>query len=70
MATAAARSPARELTAFCKNADNDGCSVWIIQGSRLTISLMKSRIKGIPKLNSNDVYLVISQRHRVSILGD
>lgn len=30
IATAAGKSPARELAAFCKNADNDGSSVWII----------------------------------------
>ena len=31
---------------------------------------MKSKLKGIPKLNSNDVYLVLKQTHNCSVLGD
>jgi len=61
---------ARELIAFSKNAANDGTSVWIVQGRTHKLSLMKSRVKGIPQLNSNDVYMVLSMRHNVSILGD
>ena len=44
--------------------------MWIVQGRQHKLSQMKSRVKGIPQLNSNDVYLVLSLRHNVSILGD
>ena len=42
-------------------------SVWLVEKS---ISHMKSKPKGIPKLNSNDVYLVLDQLHNCSVMGD
>ena len=61
---------ARELIAFSNTPANDGTSVWIVQGRAHKLSMMKSKIKGIPQLNSNDVYMVLLMRHNVSILGD
>ena len=49
----------RELVAFTKSAQNDGVSVWVSQGRHHALTLMKTKPKGIPKLNSNEVYLML-----------
>ena len=57
------------MIAFCTNATNDGLSVWVAQG-RQGITYLRSKPKGIPQLNSNDVYLVLEQKHNHSVLND
>ena len=60
----------QELIAFAKSASNDGLSVWFSQGRHHTMSLMRSKPRGIPKFNCHDVYLVLEQKHDYSVLGD
>lgn len=50
---------AQELITFSKNKDNDGVSVWISVGRQNVFQLMKTKPKGFPKFNSNDVYMVL-----------
>ena len=60
---------ANEMLSYCKNTMNDGVSVWTATG-RNQMSCIKSKPKGIPQFNSNDVYLVLEQKHGHSVLGD
>lgn len=32
--------------------------------------LMRAKVKGLPKFNSNDVYMILSKQHKHSVLGD
>lgn len=57
-----------DLKAYMMDAGNDGISVWMFQGRSLT--KVTERPKGIPKLNSAKVYLVLKQSHFVRVLGD
>jgi hypothetical protein len=54
---------------YCKDAANDGTSVWVFQGKK-HLTYLASRLKSIPKFNTNYTYCVINCRHNVSILGD
>ena len=60
----------RELLEYACNPSKDGVSVWVAQGRRHQLSWVSTKPKGIPKLNSNDVYLILEQNHHCSVLGD
>ena len=60
----------REFVSFGTSANNDGLSIWVSQGRQHNMSLMRSKPKGIPKFNCHSVYLVLEQKHDLSILGD
>jgi hypothetical protein len=54
---------------YCKDAANDGTSVWVFQGKK-HLTFQAARLKSIPKLNTNYTYCVINSRHNNQILGD
>ena len=49
----------RELIEHASNPGKDGLSIWVSQGRRMQLSWVSDRPKGTPKLNSNDVYMVL-----------
>ena len=54
---------------YLKDAAQDGTSIWVYLGKK-NLTLVCSNINSIPKLNSNNVYVVVNSRHGVQVLGD
>ena len=47
----------------------DELSVWLFSGKR-SINFVASNPKSIPKLNSNNTYIICQAQHNVQVLGD